>query len=83
MMGIKGPFKCYVTQWGWGCQLSGKKRYEGTRINVISVTRGWVKFPGKKCYVTLERPPKTRLSMLHQSVSQINKILLNLQFTTL
>ena len=20
-----GSFKCYVTQWGWGCQLSRKK----------------------------------------------------------
>ena len=28
------------------------------RFNVISVTRGWVgvQFPGKKLYVTLERP---------------------------
>ena len=36
----------------------GKKRYEGVRFNVISVTRGWmgVKFPGKKRYVTLEWP---------------------------
>ncbi len=35
---------------GGGCQLSRKKRYEGIRFNVISVTRGWVgvKFPGKK-----------------------------------
>ena len=33
-----------------------KKRYEGVRFNVISVTRKWVgvKFPGKKRYVTLE-----------------------------
>ena len=52
----KGPFKCYVMQWGWGCQLSLKKRYEGVQFNVISVTRGWVKFPGKKRYVTLEWP---------------------------
>ena len=38
--------------------FSGKKRYEGVRYNVISVTRGWVgvKFPGKKRYVTLEWP---------------------------
>ena len=29
------------------------------RFNVIGVTRGWVgvKFPGKKCYVTLENGP--------------------------
>ena len=54
-----GPFKCYVTQWGGGgVSFPGKKRYEGVRFNVISVTRGWVgvKFPGKKRYVTLEWP---------------------------
>ena len=41
-----------------GVSFPGKKRYEGVRFNVISVTRGWVgvKFPGKKCYVTLEWP---------------------------
>ena len=35
-----------------------KKRYEGVRFNVISVTRGWVgvQFPEKKRYVTLEWP---------------------------
>ena len=33
-----GPFKCYVML--WGCQLSRKKRYEGVRFNIISVTRG-------------------------------------------
>ena len=47
----KGPFKCYVTQWGGGrgCQFLGKMRYEGVPFNVISVTRFWVgvKFPGK------------------------------------
>ena len=34
---------------GGGCQNSGKKRYEGVRFNVISVTRGWVgvQFPEK------------------------------------
>ena len=38
--------------------ISRKKRYEGVRINVIFVTRGWVgvQFPGKKRYVTLEWP---------------------------
>ena len=48
-----------VTPWGWvGVSFPGKKRYEGVRFNVISVTSGWVgvKFPGKKCYVTLEWP---------------------------
>ena len=35
-----------------------KKRYEGVRFNVISVTRGWVgvQFPEKKRYITLEWP---------------------------
>ena len=57
----KGPFKCYVTQMGvGGVTFSRKKRYEGVRINVICVTRGWmgVQFPGKKRYVTLEWPLK-------------------------
>ena len=41
-----------------GVRFSGKKRYEGVRFNVISVTRGWVgvQFPEKKRYVTLEWP---------------------------
>ena len=41
-----------------GLRFSGKKRYEGVRFNVISVTRGWVgvQFPQKKRYVTLEWP---------------------------
>ena len=54
-----GPFKCYVTQMGvGGVKFSGKKRYEGIRFYVISVTRGWVgvQFPEKKRYVTLECP---------------------------
>ena len=29
---------CYVMH--WGCRLSRKKRYEGERFNVISVTKG-------------------------------------------
>ena len=43
---------------GGGFQFYGKKRYEGVRFNVISVTRGWVgvQFPGKKRYLTLEWP---------------------------
>ena len=38
------PFKCYLTPWGLGGGVSfpGKKRYEGVRFNVISITRGWV-----------------------------------------
>ena len=40
---ILGPFKCYVMQMGVGVSdFLGKKRYEGVRGNVISVTRGWV-----------------------------------------
>ena len=44
---------------GGGLRFSGKKRYEGVRFNVISVTRGWVgvQFPEKSVtYVTLEWP---------------------------
>ena len=43
---------------GGGVNFSGKKRYEGVRFNVISVTRGWLggQFQGKKRYVTLEWP---------------------------
>ena len=43
---------------GGGSRFPRKKRYEGVRFNVISITREWVgvKFPGKKCYVTLEWP---------------------------
>ena len=58
-LGHKGPFKCYVTQRReGGVGFPGKKRDEGVRFNVISVTRGWVgvKFPGKNLYVTLEWP---------------------------
>ena len=43
---------------GGGVKFSGKKRYEGVRFNVISITRGWVgvQIPGKKRYITLEWP---------------------------
>ena len=43
---------------GGGSAFPGKKRYEGVRFNVISITMGWVgvKFPGKKRCVTLEWP---------------------------
>ena len=46
---------------GGGVTFSGKKRYEGVRYNVISVTRGWVgvQFPWKNRYVTLEWPLNT------------------------
>ena len=38
-----GPFKCYVMQWGVEVgEISRKKCYERVRLNVISVTRGWV-----------------------------------------
>ena len=40
-VGVKFPFKCYVTQMG-GVRFSGKKRYEGVMFNVIGATRGWV-----------------------------------------
>ena len=44
----KGPFKCYITQWGGGgVSFPRKKLYEGVRFNIISVTRAWVKFPEK------------------------------------
>ena len=35
---------------GGGVKFPGRKRYEGVRFNVISVTRGWVgvQFTGKK-----------------------------------
>ena len=43
---------------GGGVKFSGKKRYEGVKFNVISVTRGrvGVQFPDKKRYVTREWP---------------------------
>ena len=43
---------------GGGVDFSEKKRCEGVRFNVVSITRGWVgvQFPGKKHYVTLEWP---------------------------
>ena len=49
---------------GWVSTLPEKKRYEGVQFNVISVTRGWVgvKYPGKKCYVTLEFRGRSQLS---------------------
>ena len=48
---------------GWVSAFPEKKRYDGVRFNVISVTRGWVGliFPGKKRYVTLEWPPDTTI----------------------
>ena len=49
-----------------GCQIfSGKKRYEGVRFNVNSVTRGWVgvQFPKKKRCVTLEWPLRVRFGL--------------------
>ena len=41
-----------------GCQISRKKHYEGVSLNVISITKMLVgvNFPGKKLYVTFERP---------------------------
>ena len=39
-----------------GVSFPGKKHYEGVRINVISVTRGWGPNSLGKCYITLEWP---------------------------
>ena len=53
----KGPFKCYLTHWGWGGVIFHRKKcYECVRLNVISVTRGCVgvDFPEDKHYETLE-----------------------------
>ena len=45
---------------GGGVKFSRKKRYEGVRFNVISVTRGWgSNFQKKALYVTLEWPLET------------------------
>ena len=47
--------------------FSGKKRYEGVRFNVISITvGGWgSNFQGKKRYVTLEWPHTHKIQMLY------------------
>ena len=48
-VGYRRPFRCYITQGGRGVGFLGKKRYEGVRFNVISITRGWVgQIPRKK-----------------------------------
>ena len=40
---FKGPFKCYVAQYGvGGCQISLKKALRRYTVQVISVTRGLV-----------------------------------------
>ena len=44
----------YANEGGWVSDFPGKKLFEGVRFNVSSVTRWWVKFPEKKCYLTLE-----------------------------
>ena len=38
----KGPFKCYVTQWGGGTRVSTDQHYKCIWPTVISITRGWV-----------------------------------------
>ena len=55
-----------------------KKRYEGVRFNVISVTRGWVgfKFPGKKRYVTLEWPLGPGLHKPFQTAFHLAKVVM-------
>ena len=55
------PKQLHHHEWQMGVEgvsIFRKKRYEGIRFNVISVTKGWVgvQFPEKKCYVTLEWP---------------------------
>ena len=60
----------FVKQWGWGVGVSafsGKKRYEGVRFNVISITvGGWgSNFQQKKRYVTLEWPHTHKIQMLY------------------
>ena len=47
VFGLRGPFKCYVMQ--WGVSNFQAKCYEGVLFNVISITREWVgvKFPEK------------------------------------
>ena len=54
---------------GEGVKFSEKKRYEGVRFNVISVTRGWVgvQFPEKKRYVTLEWPLTNQFTQYAQT----------------
>ena len=56
---------CYSSYWAiqvlrtevGGLIFPGKKRYEGVRFNVISITWGWVgvKYPGEMRYLTLEQ----------------------------
>ena len=60
---------------GGGVKFSGKKRYEGIRFNVISVTRGWVgvQFQGKKRYVTLEWPLRQKTGR-SQSANEAEQI---------
>ena len=56
---VRGPFKCYVTQWGWvGVSFPEKKHYEGVRFNVISVARGGSgsNFQGKSVTLHLSSP---------------------------
>ena len=64
---VRGPFKCYVTQYGGGRVLDvpEKQRYEDLRFNVIRVTRGWVgvEFLENKRYVTLEWPLRGRFML--------------------
>ena len=57
---IQGAIQVLRTQWGWvGVSFPGKKRYQGVRFNVISITRGWgSNFQEKKRYITLEWYPK-------------------------
>ena len=61
---------------GGGVKFSGKKRYEGVRFNVISVTRGWVgvQFLGKKRYLTLEWPARKSYRKEHSPGNHYRRI---------
>ena len=51
-----------------GVRFPRKKRYEGVRFNVISITRWWVgvKFPEKKRYVRMSpKRGEDGLQLLH------------------
>ena len=49
--------KCYVMQWGWGCQLSRKKALCRCTVQCYKALRGgWGQNASKKRYVTHEWP---------------------------
>ena len=63
----KGPFNCYGMQWEWGCNfLWGKNVTKVFRLNVISVTRGWVGviFPEKSVTRKTRMAPNWKFILL-------------------